>query len=116
MQHQASGKHVKNYETKKSVVSIQSFLKKTPDSEDDIQDKVAKAEIVLTSYIAEQNFPFRQVDHLVESIKKMFPTCETAQKMKVKRTKASYLLQDGIAFEEKRSVVNMCKKTVFSLI
>lgn len=73
------------------------FLKKTHDSEGDIKDEVAKAEIVLTSYIAEHNVPFRQVDHLVESIKTMFPTCEAAQKMKVKRSKASYLLQDGIA-------------------
>ena len=56
---------------------------------------MAKAELLLTGYVAEHSVPFRQVDHLVYAIKKMFPDCETAQKIKLKRTKASYLLQDG---------------------
>lgn len=68
MQHEASAKHVKNYNTNRSVTGIQSYLKKTTSTEDDLDDKVSKAELLLTRYVAEEGVPFRQVDH------KCFPT------------------------------------------
>lgn len=71
LNHKDSSKHLKYYSSKKQSVKIQSFLRKLP--EDDSHDKVSKAEVLLTGYIAEHGVPFAQADHLVETIKKMFP-------------------------------------------
>ena len=104
--HKESQKHQKNFSAKKLLL--------TPS--DRPQDKVSKAELLLTAFMAEHQVPFRQADHLVETIKKMFPDSTTAQSMSLKRTKVSYLLQQGIAREERLAVANICKKQQFSLI
>lgn len=115
MKHKASSKHIKCFEAKKRTVNIQQYFKKPTESEK-LQDKIAKAELLLEGYIAEHGVPFAQVDHLVEVIKKMAPDCEILQGMKMKKTKASYILQDGIAWEESESVAKICKENKFSLI
>ena len=46
----------------------------------------------------------------------MFPDCEVAQGMNMKKTKASYILQDGIAWEERELIASICKENKFSLI
>ena len=114
MLHKASAKHMKNFNAKKSFVNIETYFKKTQES--DSENEVAKAELLLTGYIAEHSVPFRQADHLVEVIKNMFPKYEPPQNLKLKRTKASYLLQDGIACEEKMLVAKICRNTFFSVI
>ena len=93
MQHKASAKHLKNYNAKRSVSGIQAYLKKKP-AEDDLDDKVSKAELLLTGYVAEHGVPFRQVDHLVETMKQMFPNCEVARSLKAKRTKISCVARE----------------------
>ena len=71
MPHKASAKHMKNFNAKKSFVNIETYLKKTQES--DSKNEVAKAELLLTGYIAEHSVPFQQADDLVEFIKNMFP-------------------------------------------
>ena len=68
--HKESQKHQKNFSAKKSTIAINTF--RSP-KEPDPQDKVSKAELLLTAFMAEHQVPFRQADHLVETIKKMFP-------------------------------------------
>ncbi|XP_068232164.1 zinc finger BED domain-containing protein 5-like [Palaemon carinicauda] len=114
MKHKASSKHTRNLDTKKNTLNIKQFFKRS-DAELP-QDKVAKAEMYLTGYMAEHGVPFAQADHLVDVIKKMFPECETARNMKIKKTKASYMLQDGIAWEERQLVAKFCRENYFSLI
>ena len=46
----------------------------------------------------------------------MFPDSKIAQKMQLKKTKASYVLQEGIAREELESLSAICKEDKFSLI
>ena len=46
----------------------------------------------------------------------MFPDSKIAQAMTIKRTKASYVMQHGVAREEKLAVVETCRKQKFSLI
>ena len=105
--HKESQKHQKNFSAKKSTIAINTFFRSP--KEPDPQDNVSKAELLLTAFMAEH---FRQF----ETIKKMFPDSTTAQSMSLKRTKVSYLLQQGIAREEWLAVANICKKQQFSLI
>lgn len=100
LKHKASAKHAKCFDAKKRTINIQQFFKRPSESQN-FQDKVAKAELLLDGYVAEHGVPFAQVDHLVEVIKKMFPDCEAAQGMNMRKNKASYILQDGTAWEER---------------
>ena len=66
--------------------------------------------------MSEHCTPFAQADHMVYMINAMFHGSTIAQNMKLKRTKASYVMQDGVAFEEKHSVASICQKQYFSLL
>lgn len=46
----------------------------------------------------------------------MFPECTEAQQMTLKGTKASYVMQEGIAHEERHDVAEICRKQKFSII
>lgn len=97
LRHKSTTKHIKLFETKKNTVTIQQFFNKPGEKP---QNKIAKAELFLTGYIAEHGVPFEQVNLLVE-VTKMFPDREIAQgiklkKRKKKKTNASYIIQDGI--------------------
>ncbi|XP_033122103.1 uncharacterized protein LOC117121110 [Anneissia japonica] len=60
--------------------------------------------------------PFRQADHLTDVMKRMFPDSEIAKKLTMKRTKASYVMQDGIASHEVDSLAEICRTQKFSLL
>lgn len=60
--------------------------------------------------------PYKQADHLTETLKVMFPECEVAQHMTMKRTKASYIIQEGIAHEERNEVAQICRKQKLSIL
>lgn len=112
--HKVSMKHVKNVNAKKETVSIVQHFKKAPGLGQ--QDKVAKAELLISGFMAEHNMPFRQADHLVDVFKRAFPDSEIAKEVSLKKTKASYVLQDGIAWDEYQKIVNICKENKFSLV
>lgn len=102
----------KNFGAKKSVTVIDNFLKKK--TEKDLQSDVSRAELLLSPFMAEHGTPFKQADHLIQVIK-MFPNCEIVQNMTLKKTKASYVMRDGIALEEREeNCQNMQGKFVFS--
>ena len=113
--HKTSAKHLKCFASRKSSVSIEHFVKKKKPVQD-FQSKVITAELYLAAYIAENNVPFSHVNQLVEIQKKIFPECQVAQEMKMKKTKASYVIQDGIAWEEKQEIAKICRENKFSLI
>ena len=75
-----------------------------------------RAELLLTGFMAEHGMPFSQANHLLPVIKKMFPECETAQNMTLKKTKAAYVMQDGIAWEESCDIAKVCQENKFSLL
>ena len=112
--HKETQKHMKNFEAKSKTVNINTFFSKP--KEPGLQDKVAKAEIMLTAFMAEHNTPFSQADHLIECCKQMFPDSVIAQKMSLKRTKAAYVMQYGIAYSERQDVVDICRNQKFSII
>jgi len=112
--HKVTQKHMKNFEAKSKTLNIKKFFNKP--KEPSLHDKVAKAEIVLTAFMAEHNTPFLQADHLIECCKQMFPDSAIAQKMSLKRTKAAYVMQYGIAHFERLEVINICINQKFSII
>lgn len=112
--HKSSNKHVKNYEAKKNATVIDTFIKKK--NENDLPSDVSKAELLLSAFMAEHGTPFKQADHLIQVLKKMFPKCEIAQSMSLKKTKASYVMRDGIALEEREEIAKICKENAFSLL
>ena len=57
--------------------------------------------------MAEHHIPFLQADHLMDSMKKMFPDSAIAKSMTMKRKKASYVMQDGIAKVEKDDITKI---------
>lgn len=91
-----------------------NFFFKTQDKTTNIHDKVAKTEILLAGFIAEQQVPFKQVDHLVDVLKNMSPNSKIAESMTLKRSKASYIMQECIAYKEREDLTDICKKQKLS--
>ena len=114
LRHKATAKHVSQFNAKKNSFSMDKFFKKptSPDTE----TMAAKAEVLLAGFMAELHVPFLHADHLTEVMKKMFPDSKIAESMTMKRTKASYVMQEGIAVEESESLSSLCKNTKFSLL
>ena len=114
--HKATNKHVNNSLAAKNSLQISTYFNKPKDVS--LEDKVAKAEICLTAFMAEHSTPFLQADHLVECCKRMFPDSIIAQKMtlKLKRSKASYVMQHGIAHHERQRLISKCQRQKFSVI
>jgi hypothetical protein len=106
--HKNTNKHIRNSEAKSRTLNIQQFFHQ-PKAED-LHNKVAKAELVLTLFMAEHNTPFLRADHLVDCLKKMFPDSAIAQKMSLKRTKGAYVMQQGIAYHERHDIQSICLK------
>lgn len=69
-----------------------------------------RTELLLMVFMAEHGTPFSQVDHPLPVIKKIFPECDIGQNMTLKKTKAAYVMQDGIVWEERRDISKVCKK------
>ena len=112
--HKMTQKHVKNFELKQQMTNIKTFF--TTTKAPSLREQVAKAELLLVAFMAEHNIPFSQADHLVEVMKKMFPDSNVAKYIQMKRTKSSYVMQDGIAREEKEDITKICQNNKFSLI
>ena len=105
--HKTTQKHINNFEAKSKTLNINKFFNKP--KEPCLQDKIAKAEALLTAFMAEHNTPFSRADHLIDCYKQMFPGSTIAKKMSLKRSKASCVMQYGIAHYERLDVVNICK-------
>ena len=88
LKHKSSSRHNKILESKKKTLNIQQFFKQQ--HKQDIHDKVARVELLLSGYVAEHRIPFAQCDHLVDVIKRMFPDNEIARSIKMRKTTRWY--------------------------
>lgn len=113
LKHNDTEKHKRNFEASKSQVDISTFLKKNETCE---SEQIAKSELIFASFFSEHNIPFANIYHMIKACKVAFPDSKIAQKISLQRTKLSYLIQDGIAYEEKRTVTEYCRKQKFSII
>ena len=79
-------------------------------------EKVAKAELLSATYFTEHNIPMQAADNFAEFCKRAFPDSEVAKRISFKKTKLSYIIQDGIAFYERVDLVKILKSCQFSLL
>jgi len=114
VRHKDSAKHKTNVASKSNSVNLSAFFKQS--SEISLSEKVANAELLIVSFMAEHHTPFSQCDHLVGMMKSAFPDSSIAKQIRLKKTKASYLMQYGIAWNEKIHINDICKVQSFSLL
>lgn len=122
--HKNTTKHMRNVQAKLKGLNYGGLSQKSKYESLDmepvrlpgIDDKVATAELVLTAFMAEHNTPFQHADHLVECCKKIFPDSAIAQKISLKRAKASSVMQQDIAHHERQDIIFICQSQKFSII
>ena len=115
--HKATKKHSKNFEREKNAIKVDTFF--ALNKESSLHEKVAKAELLFAAFMAEHYMPFRQANHMAEVMKRMFPDSAIAKAIyyfTMKRTKASYIMQEGVARQEKLKVNKICFENKFLFI
>ena len=114
IKHKNSAKHKTNFESAKSKIDISQFLNKKQSTE---SEQIAKSELIIAGFFfSEHNIPLAHAEHFVTVCKKTFPDSQIAAKIAMKKTKMSYVIQDGIAYYEKLALTDICKKQKFSII
>lgn len=113
--HQNTAKHQKALKSSKSTTNLGQFVAKRAHMINE-KEEAAKAELTLAAFMSEHNMPFSHCDHLVKVCKKAFHDSKIAKQVSMGATKASYIIQDGIAYNESESISEMCRNNKFSLI
>lgn len=113
IKHKNSVEHKKCFDVAKTSVDITRFVIKNKSTE---SDQTAKSELLFAAYFAEHNIPVASIGHLLPVCKAAFPDSKITEKLSMKRTKLAYVIQDGIAFDEKIVITNICKTQKFSII
>lgn len=111
--HKNTIKHKNSFQESKSNVKLDKFIRV---KESSVDEKVANAEVLFAGYFAEHHVPFAHADHLFEVCQKAFPDSNIAQKVSMKKTKVSYLIQDGIAYHAKQDISTICQNQMFSVL
>ena len=81
-----------------------------------MDEKVAKAELLITGYFAEHHVPLLHVNHLVEVCKKNFTDSEITNNLNLKKNQLTYTLQEGIAHYERNEISEIMNKQKFSVL
>ena len=75
--------------------------------------KVTEAELKIAGFFADHHVPYAHADHLLDVLKSVFPTL---QKCNMKRTKTTYLLQEGIGCQESQPLIQICRTQPFLIL
>lgn len=111
--HRGTAKHQKSAKCAKGSTKIADFFSKSVPT---MKEEVAKAELTIAACIAEANVPYAQCDRIVKGFKKAFHDSEIGKKVSLKKTKLSYIIQDGIAYYERDEISKVCRNQKFSLL
>ena len=111
--HKDTAKHKKTAMCAKGSTKIVDFFSKSVST---IKEDVAKAELTISACIVDANIPYVQCDRIVNACKKAFHDSEIGKKVSLKKTKLSYIVQDGIAYYEKNFLYDVCRNQEFSLL
>ena len=79
-------------------------------------DKVTKAEVLFTNFVAEHNIPFSLADHFTHLCKEMFTDSDIAKKFACKRTKTTHILNNALAPELDQTVTQLCQTEPYSVL
>ena len=104
-----------NMSAKQNQCTISALFKKSQDSQS-MEENAAKAELLLVAFMAEHHTPFSPSGHLIETIKAAFPDSAIAKKVTLNKTKASYVMQHGVAWQEKVDLKKILQTQKFSLL
>ena len=111
--HMNTNKHKSALSRSKSNLSITQFMSKKKITE---SEQISKNELIFAGYFVEHILPFAAVDHLFDICKKALLDSNIVKNISMKRTKLSYIIQDGIAHHEKMQITDICKSNKFSII
>ena len=78
MKHKATKKHNDAFKAKQNTLQVSKFFKKQTGP--DVDEMTAKAEVLLSGFLAYHRTLFILADHLSELMIKMFPDSKVAQK------------------------------------
>ena len=79
-------------------------------------DRVTKAEVIFSYFVAEHNLPMLVADHFSELVKVMFPDSQIAKDFGCRRTKTTHIINRAIAPAFDETITNMCKTEKFSIM
>ena len=110
--HVTGPQHTANFKTASATRGISSFCKPTST----VPDKVTKAEVLFSTFIAEHNLPFAVADHFTDLCKQMFPDSQIAKDFACRRTKTTHVINRALVpcFDDKISTA--CQEEKFSLM
>ncbi|XP_028901719.2 zinc finger protein 862-like [Zeugodacus cucurbitae] len=110
--HASCSSHVQNMETKKSQLSMETFL----DTEkEQMSKKVQYAEFTLVMFLITHNLPFLLMDVLPALLAECCPDSEVAKRLQIARTKATNITKE-IASKTTSELVSTLKNCKFSII
>ena len=104
-----------NEDAMKATKRTEKMRKHMPSEFDPITQKIIKAEVLATHFIAEHNLPIAVADHFTPLVKKMFPDSNIAKGFSCGKIKARSILNYAIGPHYIRDVVAKMKNYPFSL-
>lgn len=112
VRHQDTKNHVQKSKLCSRQEKITSFVKKSDNSE--IATK--KADIYISSFIAEHNLPFTVTEHLPKLLSAVCSDSEIAKKIKCSRTKTTAIVKNVIGLTNFENICSILRNVKFSII
>lgn len=103
--------HKKNLESLKKQKTV-TF---TPSESLTFSKKVIKAEVIVTNFLVQHNLPIATADHLGPLRKEIFPDSSIASSYSCGRTKTSAILNQALAPQCHKYIVEHCKTHPYSV-
>lgn len=110
LKHSKSLTHQKNIKLIKSTSKIDTLFHNATSQklkQINFEQSVKKAEILISSYIAEHNTAFANVEHLVDMLKHAVPDSRILQEVRLKRRKCTSIIKNVIAKVEVDSLIGI---------
>jgi len=115
MQHMQKDKHLKTEKSHQNQTNRTTFVKPSSSTLSS-SDMVLSAEMRWISFLAEHVMSMNTLTDIGQFFPTMFPDFIVAQNLSCERTKATYLLSNGIQPALTQSLIMKLKQTKFSLL
>jgi hypothetical protein len=112
--HANSAVHIKKYNSAKSTPKIDATIKKDPKV--CLAERIREVELLIATFLCDNNLPFALVNNLVDLLKKVTPRDEVIQNLKMQRDKTTNLVTQVLGPFSKELIFEKLRKEKFSLI